>query len=292
MPPDDKTAGRVICDDALLSSGFTRIPNVVLKDRELSIGARLTYGALLAYLYPAGRYPGQRAMAEEYGFSERSALSYLKELEARGFLRVTRHGLGVPNTYEILCPWRENPDPQNLRVLAAESAVPARNGCGSLEQQDVGTEDSLSDAWFAALGQSSPSRQQRERASRVIHDLTAQGYSAEAIRQAIGLAVARGARSPDLLPHLMGEAAVLASQSTRSRAQMSPGSPAAAPLDVQATEALSDALAAVDALSAPDRAALESRAREHLPPGLSEAGLQRALPGAMARLLADSGVPG
>lgn len=233
----DNTAGKIICDDALLSRGFTRVPNVVLQNPDLSVGARLAYGALLSYLYPSGEYPGQAAMAEEFGIGKRSANRYLKELVDKGFLRVTRHGLGQANTYEILMPWKDetapangqkdvaNPESPNWRVRETESpnwrvkrrqngksSTPNRQ-VPSIEEDvdvDVTTEDSLSlrlaKELCAAIGQPTPSGKMLGRALLVINGLTAEGYGEDAITEAIALAAAKGAEWPDYLPYVIGKA--------------------------------------------------------------------------------------
>jgi Helix-turn-helix domain len=118
----DATAGRVECENDLLGAGFIQTPIVVLRDHDLSAGAKLVYGALLWYLWRGGTYPGQVEMAGEFGMSERSVRTYLGELQNRGYLTSKRHGLGQPNTYTILCPWDRRTDRQNLPVKAAKPA--------------------------------------------------------------------------------------------------------------------------------------------------------------------------
>jgi hypothetical protein len=127
-----------------------------------------------------------------------------------GYLRVTRHGLGFPNTYEILCPWRQNPDPQNLRVSAAESAGQARNDCGSLDRQDVRGKDSLSDSpaallvsdWFSTFRQAKPTARERATCLNIMHGLIGQGYTVEEVRVGIALVCRKdtGAAAPGLAP--------------------------------------------------------------------------------------------
>ena len=119
----DATAGRVECESDLLGAGFIQTPIVVLRDPDLSAGAKLVFGALLWYLWRGGTYPGQAEMGHEFGLSERSVRTYLGELQNRGYLAAKRHGLGQPNTYTILCPWERRTDRQNLPLKAAKSAA-------------------------------------------------------------------------------------------------------------------------------------------------------------------------
>ena len=38
--------------DAVSAGGFTQVPNFILKSKELSVGAKLTYSMLLSYAWP------------------------------------------------------------------------------------------------------------------------------------------------------------------------------------------------------------------------------------------------
>lgn len=132
----DATAGKVRCENDLLARGFVQVPVLVLQDHDLSAGAKLTYGALLWYLWRGGDYPGQVAMSEEFGMGERSVRRYLAELEDRGYLRHERPGLGQVNTYQILTPWAESPDRPNWPVRPAKSAGQDGQPGRSQERQD------------------------------------------------------------------------------------------------------------------------------------------------------------
>lgn len=138
----DTTAGKVRCDNDLLATGFVQTPVLVLQDHDLSAGAKLTYGALLWYLWRGGDYPGQVALSEEFGMGERSVRRYLSELENRGYLRHERTGLGQVNTYHILTPWADDPHRPNWPLRPAKSAAQTGQICRSLEQQDSKTNKS------------------------------------------------------------------------------------------------------------------------------------------------------
>jgi len=132
----DATAGKVRCDNDLLASGFVQTPIGVLRDHELTAGAKLVYGALLWYLWRGGDYPGQKALAGDFGLSERSVRNHLSELANRGYIAVERGGLGQPNAYEILTPWLAEPRRQNLPVRPAKSAAQTGKIGRSQERQD------------------------------------------------------------------------------------------------------------------------------------------------------------
>lgn len=133
----DATAGRIECANDLLSTGFVQVPILVLRDHDLSAGAKLVYGGLVWYLWRGGTYPGQVAMAEEFGIGERSVRRHLAELEAQGYLAVKRHGLGQANTYTILCPWEQNPDRPKWPVKAAKAAGQTGQNGRSILVQDM-----------------------------------------------------------------------------------------------------------------------------------------------------------
>ena len=92
----------VFVEDETLRQGFTQIPNSILRMKDVSAGAKLTYVALLSYAWQKGScFPGQETLAEDMGVSKRSVITYLQELQKAGLLRVTRRGLGRTNVYVL-----------------------------------------------------------------------------------------------------------------------------------------------------------------------------------------------
>ena len=82
--------------------GFTQVPNCLLGNKELSVGAKLAYAMLLKYAWDANAcFPGQVKLGEDMGAGERSVRTYLKELEDVGFLEVQQRGLGKTNLYRL-----------------------------------------------------------------------------------------------------------------------------------------------------------------------------------------------
>jgi len=85
----------IVGADPITRHGFTQVPNVILTDKKLSVGAKLAYAMLLKYAWTdEACFPGQQKLATDMGSGERSIRSYLKELEAAGFLEVKQRGLG------------------------------------------------------------------------------------------------------------------------------------------------------------------------------------------------------
>jgi hypothetical protein len=92
----------VIVEDETLAQGFTQIPNGVLRRSDLQPGAKLTYMVLLSYAWQKGQaFPGQDRLARDMGVSERSVITYLKQLQESGLVSIVRRGLGLTNVYVL-----------------------------------------------------------------------------------------------------------------------------------------------------------------------------------------------
>ena len=92
----------IVGADPVTRHGFTQVPNFILTNAELSVGAKLAYAMLLKYAWDAGGcYPGQVRLAQDMGSGERSVRRYLDELEASGFLEIEQRGLGRTNYYRL-----------------------------------------------------------------------------------------------------------------------------------------------------------------------------------------------
>ena len=92
----------IVGADPVTMHGFTQVPNVILTDKTLSVGAKLAYAMLLKYAWSKDAcFPGQQTLADDMGAGERSIRTYLKELEDVGFLEVKQRGLGKTNLYRL-----------------------------------------------------------------------------------------------------------------------------------------------------------------------------------------------
>jgi len=93
---------RLVGFDPMVEKGFTQVPNVILTNKDLSVGAKLTYAMLLKYCwYDNFCFPGQDTLAENLGSSERSVRNWLKELHTYGIIKVVQRGQGKVNLYEV-----------------------------------------------------------------------------------------------------------------------------------------------------------------------------------------------
>jgi hypothetical protein len=92
----------IVGADPVTLHGFTQVPNFLLTNTDLSVGAKLLYAMLLKYAWnDGGCFPGQQKLARDMGAGERSVRTYQKELEDQNFLQVTQRGLGKTNLYRL-----------------------------------------------------------------------------------------------------------------------------------------------------------------------------------------------
>ncbi len=271
-------------EEEWLTDGFVTLPKVVVFDTRISGGAKATYGAVCWYIWKHGKVPPQTELADELGGGVRTIKRHLAELEDAGYIERLQLGLGRPNEYIIKAlprgPKMALQGGHKRHFKRAKSGPPSR----VVESSEVTTENlshTVSDAFFAAIGEQRPAKRRRERCVSTVNDLLAEGFSEDAIREACRLAGERGARGPELLPHLVGEAvARLEKRASSSARQRAVAAAAATPaVDVDAD------LAAVALLPVSERERLERECRERLPEDLSKAMAERVLPGMIAARL-------
>jgi len=285
----------IIIEDTALAGGFVQVPAVIMFDTELTAGAKVTYGALLWYAWKLGKFPGQKVLAGEIGGGESTIRRHLAELQKAGYIVAEQLGLGRPNRYIIKSlQKRPLPDRSKMSGPGAQNrpVKPPKNERSLLQDSDSTTqtlshtsESALTDLLFQALGERKPAGKKRERASKVIDDLLTEGFSEAAIKEAIRLAGERGARGPDLLPYVIGEAHEL-TETRVAEEQQEQQFRAMAEKERQAREKeYQDRLAAVDALPPAERARLEKEVRASLKVRVSEDMLSRLIPGMIASRL-------
>jgi hypothetical protein len=92
----------IIGADLATRHGFTQVPNFILTNKELSVGAKLADAMLLKYAWGDDAcFPGQAKLAEDMGSGERSVRRYLDELEKTTLLEIVQRGLGKTNLYRL-----------------------------------------------------------------------------------------------------------------------------------------------------------------------------------------------
>lgn len=92
----------IVGGDALTLSGFTQVPNAALKSPNLTPGEKLAYGMLLSYAWNNDLcFPGQDRLATDIGVNRSTANGYLQGLKKKGWIKITRRGMGRTNLYEV-----------------------------------------------------------------------------------------------------------------------------------------------------------------------------------------------
>lgn len=99
----------------VLANGFTQVPNFILKDSNLSIGAKVTYAMFLSYAWHNDScFPGQDRLAEDMGLTRPRVTQLIAELEGAGLITIQRRGQGKTNLYTI-----------HFQVKAKDRSVPS-----------------------------------------------------------------------------------------------------------------------------------------------------------------------
>jgi len=103
MASSPERAGRtVVLKDASLrqfEGGFTSIPNRILENNDLSLGARMTYAMLLKYAWQKDFcFPAQQQLAQDLGITDRSVRTFLGELRDRALIDWKQQGLNRRQT--------------------------------------------------------------------------------------------------------------------------------------------------------------------------------------------------
>jgi Helix-turn-helix domain len=92
----------IVGADLATRHGFTQVPNFILTNADISVGAKLAYAMLLKYAWGDDAcFPGQIKLATDMGATDRSVRTYLKELESEQLLEIKQRGLGKTNLYRL-----------------------------------------------------------------------------------------------------------------------------------------------------------------------------------------------
>ncbi len=85
-----KTIGEIIkeknlrldTDNPVLLGGFTQVPNFILKDSKLSVGAKVAYAMFLSYAWQnESCFPGQERLGADMGMTRPRVTQLIAELE-------------------------------------------------------------------------------------------------------------------------------------------------------------------------------------------------------------------
>src|ERR1700723_1086991 len=88
--------------DPVARGGFTQVPNFILRDPNIGLGAKVTYAMFLHYAWHNDScFPGQEGLAVDMGMSQSRVSEFIKELAAAGLVEIKRRGMGKTNLYKI-----------------------------------------------------------------------------------------------------------------------------------------------------------------------------------------------
>ena len=86
----------------VVRGGFTQVPNFILRDPKLSVGAKVVYAMFLSYAWNNDScFPGQERLAQDMGMSVSRVNEFIKSLQSSGFIEIIRRGQGKTNFYKI-----------------------------------------------------------------------------------------------------------------------------------------------------------------------------------------------
>lgn len=89
-------------NDPVARGGFTQVPNFILRDPNIGLGAKVAYSMFLHFAWNNDScFPGQDRLAHHMGMSVSRVNEFIKELEAAGLIEITRRGQGKTNLYKV-----------------------------------------------------------------------------------------------------------------------------------------------------------------------------------------------
>jgi hypothetical protein len=95
--------------NTVLANGFTQVPNFILKNPEISVGAKVAYAMFLSYAWHNDScFPGQDRLAEDMGLVRSRVTQLITELDKAGLISIQRRGQGKTNLYTIHFPIKPN----------------------------------------------------------------------------------------------------------------------------------------------------------------------------------------
>ena len=133
----------------VLDGGFTQIPTKVLRNADLSTGARLAYALLLSYAWQEDFcFPAQDKLAKDLGMTDRHIRRHLTELREKGYITWKQRGLNRPNIYYILeiDPAKPTPPPSDEENAAKHAdrtsmSAPERTSASDQDRTPVSAQE-------------------------------------------------------------------------------------------------------------------------------------------------------
>ena len=88
--------------DPVAQGGFTQVPNFILRNPDISVGAKVVYSMFLSYAWHNDScFPGQERLAQDIGMSRSRVTEFISELSRAGLVTIQRRGQGKTNLYIV-----------------------------------------------------------------------------------------------------------------------------------------------------------------------------------------------
>ena len=88
--------------DPVARGGFTQVPNFILRNPDLSVGAKVVYAMFLSYAWHnESCFPGQERLALDIGMSRSRVTEFISELNRAELVTTQRRGQGKTNVYVV-----------------------------------------------------------------------------------------------------------------------------------------------------------------------------------------------
>ena len=117
--------------DPVTRHGFTQVPNFILKDPTLSVGAKLTYAMFLSYAWHNDScFPGQDRLATDMGLSRSRVTEFVSELNRAGLLTIQRRGQGRTNFYTVHFQVHEKGAPHRSSMASVQMSISRHQDVG------------------------------------------------------------------------------------------------------------------------------------------------------------------
>lgn len=118
-------------EDPLVRGGFTQVPNFILRDATLSLGAKVTYAMFLSYAWHnESCFPGQERLSQDMGMSRSRVTEFVTELEKASLITIQRRGLGKTNLYTVHFRVQQKPKDKANKGFDAQSSLGRRPDVG------------------------------------------------------------------------------------------------------------------------------------------------------------------
>jgi hypothetical protein len=88
--------------------GFTQVPNFILRDSALSLGAKVAYSMFLHFAWNNSCFPGQDRLAQHMGMSVSRVNEYIKSWSGPGSLKSSAPVRERPTSTASISPSKNN----------------------------------------------------------------------------------------------------------------------------------------------------------------------------------------